>query len=375
LSPGETALIREMITALALSSPRDFEPFRAAAARAFQALRRGEPVVSGDLGLLIYLLRSECAAMGERIRRLEQGLPPGDLPAAARLTTLLDLLEERMNLARELAQRLGAFGPVHDAPMGLEEAMGPGFGDLLLSMEMPDLEGLREALELQRAKRVPTRDLIALSSLCRWVAEARGLAAGPLEWVRMALRAYEGGRFRVDAAGALPAVQALIAEAEVECEKNWVSGDFGDSPCSSWMARDGLTRPFRSADPNRLPPDPRRLALANVHRDAVILKLLDHGKVRETDGLVAAIVEASRSPAVHSKIASSRHLHSGPACARVPIALLKSPVSIPQALARALVHPALLPFSEMKILYRHRAGLRPEVAEALHAFLSQAYAI
>jgi hypothetical protein len=42
---------------------------------------------------------------------------------------------------------------------------------------------------------------------------------------------------------------------------------------------------------------------------------------------------------------------------------------------RALVHPSIVPFSEMKSLYRGRSALRQEVAEELHNFLKQAYAI
>jgi hypothetical protein len=376
LSLGESGLARELISALALSSYQDFEPFCQSAVSTFHALRAGKIAVSGDLGLLIYLIRSEHLALGERKRWLEEGLPSGDPAAVARLAPHLDLLEERMAGAQGLAQRLGTFGGLQDHAMGLEEAMGPlSFGRLLDGLAAPGTAGLREVLELQRAKRAPTRDLIALTSLCRWIAEARGTAAGPLEWVRMALSAYDRGQFRIDASGGMPAVEGLLREARVGREGDVVVGDFGEYPFSSWVSRDGLTRPYRSSNPDRLVPDLRRLALANVHREAVILKMLDQKGVRETEGLIAAIVEASASPVVHAKIASRPELHSGPACAQVPAALLKSPVAIPYALALPLIHPALVPFQEMKALYRNRSELRPEVAEGLRAFLKQAYAL
>jgi hypothetical protein len=124
-----------------------------------------------------------------------------------------------------------------------------------------------------------------------------------------------------------------------------------------------------------LAPDLRRLVRANLHRENVILKMLDDGRVRGTEGLIEAIAEGSASPLVHAKIAGQTELHTGPACARVPLALLKSPVPIPSALLQPLINPALVPFSEMKALYRNRAQLRPEVSEALRAFLKQAYAL
>jgi hypothetical protein len=376
LSTGDASLARELISALALSRSLDFEPFCRSAAETFQALRAGKLAVSGDLGLLIYLIRSEAVALGERKRWLEESLPSGDPDMVARLSPHLSLLEARLAGMQGLAQRLGSLGSLQDRPMGLEEAMGPFFFERFVEgLRAPGLAGLKEVLESQRGKRAPTRDLIALSSLCRWMVEARGLAAGPLDWVRMALSAYDHGQFRIDLQGGLPAVEALLLEARPGREGNVVSGDFGECPFSSWVSRDGLTRPYRSSNPDRLAPDLRLLVLANVHREAVMLKLLDHPRVRETEGLVADIVQASRSPLVHAKIATRPELHGGPACARVASALLKSPVSLPVALMLPLIHPALVPFQEMKALYRNRSELRTEVAEGLRAFLKQAYAL
>jgi hypothetical protein len=376
LNPAESALARELISALALSQYLDFDPFCRSAAATFQSMRAGKLAVSGDLGLLIYLIRSECTAMAERKRWLEQGLASGDPDGVARLAPHLDVLEARMAGALALAQRLGRFGAVEETPMGLEEAMGPfRFGRLLDGLAALGSDALKGVLEAQRAKRAPTRELIALASLCRWVSEARRAGSGPLEWVAMALEAYDHGHFRVDAEGGLPAAETLLREARVTRDGTWVSGHFGEYPYPSWMSRDGLTRPFRSSNPERLAPDLRRLVQANLHRENVILKMLDDGRVRATEGLVEAIVEGSPSPLVHAKIAGQPGLHTGPACARVPLALLKSPVPIPSALLQPLIHPALVPFSEMKALYRNRARLRPEVSEGLRVFLKQAYAI
>jgi hypothetical protein len=375
LNTAESTLARELIAALALSRALDLDPFCREAAATFRDLRAGKLAVSGDLGLLIYLVRCECGAMAERKRWLEDGLPSGDPDAVARLAPHLDLLESRMAGAQALAQRLGRLGALQETSMGLEEAMGPFcFERLLEGLEAPGSEDLKRVMELQRAKRAPTRDLIALSSLCRWLAEARGTSAGPLDWVRMALEAYDHGHFRLDVRGGLPAVEALLREARVVREDSWVSGHFGEYAYSSWTARDGLTRPFRSSNPERLAPDLPGLVRANLHRETVILKMLDEERVRMTPGLVEAIVAGSPSPVVHAKIASRPELRTGPACARVAAALLRSGVAIPAALWQPLLHPDLVPFPEMKALYRDRAALRPEVAEALRAYLKQAYA-
>lgn len=376
LNTVESGLARELISALALSRFQDFEPFCRRAVDTFKSLQAGHLAVSGDLGLLIYLLRCECSAMGERKNWLESDLGSGDPETVARLTPHLKLLEDRMHKAQEMAQRLGGYGAIQDGSAGLEEAMGPFFyAHFTDGLKAPGLSGLKEALAMQRAKRVPTRDLIALSSLCRWLCEARGASAGPLEWVRMALAAYDRGHFRLDVAGGLPAVEALLSEARVERDGTLVLGNFGENPYSSWIARDDLTRPYRSSNPDRISPDVKSLVASNLHRDGVILKMLDSAKVYQTPGLVEAVVEGSRSSLVHSKIAARSELHAGPANGRVPLALLRSGVSIPGALLKSLIHPSLIAFSEMKVLYRAKSALRPEVADELHAFLKQAYAI
>jgi hypothetical protein len=376
LNTVESGMAREIIHALSLSRFLDFDPYGRHAAEAFKTMQAGRMPVSGDLGLLIYLVRCESIAMGERKNWLESEAA-GDADSVARLSPHLKLLEDRMLKAQELAQRLGGFGPIQDGPMGLEEAMGPFYFNHLKEClaKHPGLAGLREVLELQRRKRVPTRDLIALSTLSRWLMEARGTPAGPVEWVRMALEAYDRGHFHLDVAGGLPAVEALLGEAKVEREGTHVLGNFGEVPYSSWIARDDLTRPYRSSNPDRISPDVRSLVLANMHRDGILMKMLDDPKVFGTPGLVEAIVEGSRSVMVHTKIATRTELHAGSANGRVPAALLRSQVSIPTSLLRSLIHPSHLAFSEMKAMYRGRSALRHEVAEELHAFLKHAYAL
>jgi hypothetical protein len=374
LNAAEAAMAREIIQALNLTCFADLEPCIAQASAAFQTAQSAKPTPSADLGLLIYLIRREVGAMGERKNWLEGELNSGEPEAVARLTPHLKLLEDRMRRAQEMAARLGTFEPLRDAPLGLEDAMGPFFFAQLREglARSPTLAPLLEVIELQRHKRIPTSDLIALSTLCRWVQEARGAATGPLEWIRAALQAYDHGHFGVDAAGTLPALDSLLNEVRLEREESFVLGNFGENPYHSWMARDGLTRPFRSANPERLLPDIRATVLANIHRDTIILKLLDSPKVFETPGLVETIVEGSRSASVLSKIATRRELHAGAANARVPVALLKSPVSIPTALLRTLVNPVHVPAVELKALHRVRSGLRAEVAEEILRYLRHA---
>lgn len=377
LNASESSLAREIIHALNLGAFADLQAFCDRAVVTFRAIQAGKPAPSADLGLLIYLLRCETSSMAERKAWLEGELMPDDPSAIARLTPHLRLLEERIHRTQEMAQRLGRYEPPRDAPMGLEDAMGPFFFNLFREClgKRPELAPLKAVLDLQRSRLVPTRDLTALATLCRWVQEARGLPGGPLDWIRGALEAYDGGHFRVDVTGALPGVAPLLSEARVEMDDKTVLGNFGENPYSSWIARDGLSRPFRSPNPDRLAPDIRHTVLANIHRESVLLKLLDHSEVYGTAGLVESIVELSRSAAVHARIATRSELHAGPVNGRVPLALLRSSVTIPTALLRTLVHPSHVPFPELKALFRARSGLRPEVAEEIGRYLRVVHAL
>ena len=54
-------------------------------------------------------------------------------------------------------------------------------------------------MEMQREKKIPTLDLIALSTLCRWTWEAAGEQSGPLDWIEKAMDCYHDGEFSVEA--------------------------------------------------------------------------------------------------------------------------------------------------------------------------------
>lgn len=377
LNDGEALLAREIITALNLQAFADLEGFCAKAVETFRSIQGHKPAASSDLGLLIYLLRCETTSMGERKNWLEGELMPGEPDAIARLTPHLKLLEDRMQRTQEMAQRVGRYEPPRDAPMGLEDGLGPFFFNLFRESlaKRPELAGLKALIDLQRARLVPTRDLTALATLCRWVQEAKGLSGGPLDWIRTALEAYDGGHFRVDLTGAAPAVGVLLAEAKIETDGACALGNFGENPYSSWIARDGLTRPFRSPNPDRLAPDVRHTVLSNIHRENILLKLLENSSVYATPGVVESIVELNRSPAVHTRIATRSELHAGSVNGRVPVSLLKSQVTIPSAVLRTLVHPSHVPFSELKSLFRSRSTLRPEVAEEIGRYLRQVHAL
>jgi hypothetical protein len=103
--------------------------------------------------------------------------------------------------------------------------------------------------------------------------------------------------------------------------------------------------------------------------------LLENAKVYMTPGLVETIVEGSTSTQVHETIASKRELHSGNINNRVPLALLKSQVKISTALIKKLIHPTIISFTDMKVLYRSRESLRADVVAELYNFLKQAYAL
>lgn len=377
LNQVETNLANELIQNLSLTKYWDFEPFCAQASKTAAIMRMRSIPVSGDLGLLIYLLRCEVICMEQRRQWIFDGLISGDPEMVIKQTPHLKLLEERISKTQELAERLGNFGSLHDEPMSLSAAMGPVlFTQLKAALAgVCELKPLLAILEIQEQKRVPTRDLIALSTLTRWNLEGQGLKTNPIEWIRMALDCYNKGHFSLDITNGLPAVDILISEVTVEKSGTSVFGNFGENPYMSWIARDGLSRPFRSSNPDRNPPDLRSLVLANIHRDQIILKLLEQPTVYLYPGVVETIVAHTASISVLTTVAKRPELHTGEANGRVPVALLRSLVELPLQIIAKLIDPCFISFTDIKALYRMREKLREGVVEELHQFLVRAYAI
>jgi hypothetical protein len=230
------------------------------------------------------------------------------------------------------------------------------------------LARLAKLMEIQRAKKLPTLDLIALATLCRWTYEAANEPSGPMDWIEKAMASYHDGVFEVEAGEAARVLQPALSGSGAKMAGTKVTGNFGVKTYPAWIGRDLLTKSFlKGVDEGSL--DIKAVITQNITRDSILESLLNNPKVFQKPGLVAFIAETSRSVSLLSKIAKSRQLHTGFANRDVPLALLRSPCNIPVTLLRPFVNVKYVALIDIKNIAKAKAGIRRAVKEEAEAYL------
>src|SRR5690606_34992750 len=189
-----------------------------------------------------------------------------------------------------------------------------------------------------------------------------------LDWVEMAMGCYRDGEFSVDAGDSARMLMPALTGSGAKMSGRIVTGNFGVKSFPAWVGRDLLTKSFlRGMDEGSL--DIKAVVAQNITRDSVIEGLLNNPKVFQHPGLVAFIVQTSRSVGLLSKIAKSRELTSGFANREVPLALLNNPCNIPISLLRNFINTRNVPLIDLKHLARAKAGIRREVKAEAESYL------
>jgi hypothetical protein len=223
-------------------------------------------------------------------------------------------------------------------------------------------------MEMQREKKIPTLDLIALSTLCRWTYDAIGEPSMPLDWLEKAMESYRDGVFEVEAGQAARVLQPALSGSGAKMAGTKVTGNFGVKTYPAWIGRDLLTKSFlKGVDEGSL--DIKAVITQNITRDSIVEALLNNPKVFQMPGLVAFVCGTSRSVALLSKIAKSRQLHTGFANRDVPLALLQSPCNVPVSLLRPFINVKYVSLIDLKHLARAKAGIRRAVKDEAEAYL------
>jgi hypothetical protein len=352
---------------------RDPEGLEAGVREARAAFRRvldGEPLSSEERGALVGLIRAEAEALQDRVTWLSENADPYNLKTMARILPRLRIYDEAVHEGLDLARRQEAGEPVGLKVVSFEAYLKEGLFNKWMAKlaKRESVARLARLMEIQRAKKIPTLDLIALSTLCRWTYEAANEASTPLDWVEKALDSYRDGEFEVDAGNAARVLQPALSGSGAKMAGSKVIGNFGIKTFPAWIGRDLLTKSFlKGVDEGSL--DIKAVIAQNITRDSVVEALLGNPKVNQKPGLVAFVCATSRSVALLSKIAKSRQLHTGFANRDVPLALLQSPCNIPVTLLRPFVNVKYVALIDLKNLARAKAGIRRVVKEEAEAYL------
>lgn len=366
---GEEQRLIGIIHPLFSREPADREASVQACRRDFARLLAGEALAGEELARLALLVRAEAEALRDRVNWLSENADPYNMKTMARVLPRLRIYDEAVAEGQELAGKLEQGAPVGVRVLSFEMHMKGSFEKWCHKLaKRESLRDLAALMEQQREKKIPTIDLVALASLCRWTYEVSEQRGTPLDWITMAFRCYREGEFEVEAGDSASILASALSNSGVKHKGSKVLGHFGKKLYPALVGRDLLTKPFlKAADEGLI--DMKSVIAQNITRDSVIEALMNNPKVQQAAGLVAFVAENSRSVAILSKIAKTRALHTGYANREVPLALLRSPCNIPLSLLRPFINTRNVPILDLRNLARAKAGVRREVKMEAEQYL------
>jgi hypothetical protein len=336
---------------------------------AFARLIGGGEIDDSEREGLAKLVRCEAEALRDRVNWLSENADPYNMKTMARVLPRLRIYDEAVAEGLELAKKLETKSPVGVRILNFEMQMKGAFEKWSKKIVKPEtLRWISDLVAEQRVKKIPTIDLVALSSLCRWTFEITGEKSSPMDWITKAFKCYRDGAFEVEAGDAAAILASTLSSSGVKGDGSRVTGHFGKKLYPALVGRDLLTKTFmKAADEGLL--DMKSVIAQNITRDSVIEALLNNPKVYQAPGLVAFIVQTSRSVGILSRIAKTRELHGGFANRDVPLALLECPSNIPMSLLRPLINARNVAVIELKRLGKAKTGVRREVKQEIDNYL------
>ncbi|MDB5104202.1 MAG: hypothetical protein JWP91_1891 [Fibrobacteres bacterium] len=341
-----------------------------AARDSFKRVLDGETLPEAERTTLVNLIRSEAEGLRDRVNWLSENTDPYNLKTMARILPRLRIYDEAVHEGLDLARRQEDGEPVGLKILSFEAHMKESVFEKWLKKvaKKESLARLAGLIEIQRVKKIPTMDLIALTTLSRWTWEAVNEKSEPLDWIEKAMASYQDGIFTVDAGSSARILMPALTGSGAKLAGTKITGNFGLKSFPAWVGRDLLSKSFlKGVDEGSL--DIKAVITQNITRDSILEALLTNPKVFQKPGLVAFIAATSRSIGLLSKIAKTRALHSGFANRDVPLALLQSPCNIPVSLLKPFINVRNVPLFDLKHLARAKAGIRRQVKDEAELYL------
>jgi hypothetical protein len=337
----------------------------------FRSALAGKNLSPEEREYLALLIRTEAESLKERVDWLSENADPYDFKVMARVLPRLRIYDEAVHDGLNLAKALDSGDPIGQPVLTFESEMKGGvFEKWLKSVgKSSRLVKVIELVELQRVKKVATLDLIALSTVQRWIFEMRNVILHPIDWMLRALHATEDGQFRLDAGEVGMALLPRVQNSGITLQGHHLVGRIVSGSFPELIGRDLVTRPLDRKEEQGLI-DVKSLILQNISRDSVIEALLNNAKIYASPGLITYIAQMCRSVVILTKIAKSRNLHTGFANRDVPMALLMSPCNIPINLLRPFVNTKYVSMVDLRHLAKMRGGLRREVRALVEEFVT-----
>jgi hypothetical protein len=331
-----------------------------------ESLIEKESIHSFHRQLLIKLIQLEAQALKVRINRLSDSVDAYSMKEMGRMLPVIKRFDENLNEAQHLASSIEKEITLGQASMTFAHALKVGSFEKWVGKmgNGKEVMLLKEVLLLQSQKLAPTRSVVALMSVYRWVHEAHDLKASPVLWAKRALEMYDNGRFTIELSTVIEQLRDHLLEAGAWIEGNVVSGNFSDRLYTQWIGTNGLSRPLnrkQESEERERQLTGRELIHRFYNNESIILRLLDNPEISTIPGAIEYLAKRSRSVPVLSKIASNSNLYAGSNNRGVPEALLINPSKIPLSLLRIFLKPSFFNSSELQRLILTNSQMRPEV--------------
>jgi hypothetical protein len=353
--------------------PTGVAGLRNALARAreiFGLALQGQTLTEEQRAFLTLLVRTEAECLKERVDWLSENCDPYNMKTMARVLPRLRIYDEAVHEGLALAKLFESGEAIGQPMLSFEYEMKPPVYVKWRKEigKSPRLVKLVELMDLQQQKRIATMDLIALTTIQRWIFQAKNVEMEPLDWMLRALHATDGESFSFDAGEVGPQLLPRVQNSGIQLNGKYLEGRFIEGSFPELIGRDLTSRPMDRTE-EKIFLDVKSLITQNITRDSVLEALLNNAKFYSSPGLVAYIVSMTRSVFMLAKIAKSRNLHSGFANRDVPLALLQSPCNIPVNLIRTFVNTKYVGMIDLRHLAKQRGGIRREVRAMIEEFV------
>ena len=371
----EEEIYRNVLSFSKVNSVSDFLGLTYFAHKLVESVIDGVSIHESQRRLVISLIRLEAQALKIRIDRLSDSIDAYSMKEMGRMLPIIKRFDENLHEAKHLADIIEKGITLGRASMTFANLLKvASFEQWVGKMgDGREVTLLKQALLLQYRKCAPTRSVVALMSLYRWVYEAHEINESPLLWAKRALELYEEGRFTIDLSEVIDLLRDHLLEAGAWIDGTVVSGSFSDRLYTQWIGTNGLSRPLDRKDESEEREKQltgRQLVYRFFNNSSVMLHLLDNAEIYGTPGIVEFIAKNSRSVPVLSKIATYNNLYAGPNNAGVPRALLTNPSRIPLTLLRIFFKPSFFSKVDLKRLVDANSQMRPEVIAEIQDYIT-----
>ncbi len=335
------------------------------------------------LHLVAAISMLEISLMEKRVSEIAGSIDPYDVRGMGRLMPVVSRYDQDIEHMKSVVSRLTTYEPFYERLISMEHAVSSSEMERIQRRLLVDpvAQPLGLIVRGMRENPILDREFIFLVSLVHQIWTLRSLTvenAGPrpdalsvfLEVVRHG-RGGSGVRLTLeqDVADAIwPTVQTwgVLRRAPDAFEVR-----YREDRALDFIHPDGTPR-FPERPDERQPAELslKELVRVQINNEPFVLGILDNPKATQLPGLMAMIVNQSRSLRVLDRIMRERSLYTGPANKDVPRLMLMSPARISMNSLKRFIHVRFVSKVDLERLSRRGTEVREEVRREILAYLA-----